>query len=81
MPHVLLPDAQKEILKLVASFRGLYGPLAIEAAMTALSQCPNYEWKPLLSHLQALQEKGLIHLDESGGAPRFYITKAGVDAI
>jgi hypothetical protein len=69
--------AQKEILRLVASFRGLYGPLAIEAAMSALSQCPKMEWTPIVNHLEALESKGLIRLDESTGTPRFYITKQG----
>jgi len=81
MSHVLLPAAQREILKLVASFRGLYGPLAIEAAMTALSQCPDYEWTPIIPHLEALRKKGLIHLDESTGTPRFFITDKGKTAI
>jgi hypothetical protein len=77
MSHVNLPAAQREILRLVASFRGLYGPLAIEAAMTALSQRPNYEWTPIIPHLEALRAKGLILLDESTGTPRLYITEKG----
>jgi hypothetical protein len=81
MSHVNLPAAQKEILKLVSSFRGLYGPLAIEAAMTALSQRPDYEWSPIIPHLDALRAKGLIILDESAGTPRFYITEKGRHAI
>ena len=80
MIQVYLTDAQKEILRLVASFKGLYGPLAIEAAMKALSQLPKNEWHPIIPHLEAMCEKGLIHLDDSTGVPRFYITDAGVRA-
>ena len=72
-----LTNPQKEILRLVASFRGLYGPLAIEAAMSALSKCPASGWTPIVNHLEALQCLGLIRLDESTGTPRFYITKEG----
>jgi hypothetical protein len=32
--------AQKDMLRLVRSFKGLFGPLAIEAAMSALSRLP-----------------------------------------
>jgi len=77
MAQIHLTAAQKEILRLVASFRGLYGPLAIEAAMTALSQRPETEWTPIISHLDALEKKGLIRCDQSSGTPRFYLTKAG----
>jgi hypothetical protein len=80
MIQVHITDAQREILRLVASFRRLYGPLAIEAAMKALSQNPQQQWHPVIPHLEALREKGLVHLDDTSGAPRFYITDAGVRA-
>jgi hypothetical protein len=81
MSQVHLTPPQKEILRLVASFKGLYGPLAIEAAMSALSQCPESEWRPLVNHLEALVSKGLIRCDESTGVPRFYLTKDGERAV
>jgi len=77
MAQIHLTPAHKEILRLVASFRGLYGPLAIEAALSAFSQFPETEWSPIINHLDALQEKGLIRLDESAVVPHFYITPAG----
>ena len=77
MAQIHLTPAHKEILRLIASFKGLYGPLAIEAAMSAISHCPESEWSPVVSHLDALQEKGLIRCDESTGVPRFYITPEG----
>jgi hypothetical protein len=77
MVHSRITKAQKEILRLVASFGGLYGPLAIEAAMIALSRWPESEWTPIIPHLEALREKGLVRLDETTGTPRFYITDAG----
>jgi hypothetical protein len=73
--------ANKEILRLIASFKGLYGPLAIEAAMSALSECPEREWAPLVNHLEALIGKGLIRIDESTGVPRLNITPAGEQAL
>lgn len=77
MAEIHLTAAQREVLRLVASLRGLYGPLAIEAAMTALSQRPETEWSPIMSHLDALEKNGLIRCDHSSGTPRFYLTKAG----
>lgn len=77
MAQIHLTKAHKEILRLVSSFRGLYGPLAIEAAMSALSQSSDTEWTPIISHLDALEKKGLIRCDQSTGTPRFYLTKAG----
>jgi hypothetical protein len=65
------------ILRLVVGFKGLYGPLAIEAAMSALSKRPESEWTPIVNHLEVLQSKGLVNCDESTGVPRFYITKVG----
>jgi hypothetical protein len=79
MTHGLIP-ANREILRLVASFKGLYGPLAIEAAMSALSHCPESEWTPLVNHLEALMGKGLVRFDESTGTPRIFITPAGEQA-
>jgi hypothetical protein len=77
MTKIHATPAQKEILRLVASFKGLFGPLAIEAAMNALSHCPESEWAPLVNHLEALMGEGLIRFDESSGAPRVYITTEG----
>ena len=79
MPQVTA--AQEEILRLVASFKGLYGPLAIEAAMKALSLRSREEWFPIIPHLDALRERELIIMEESTGTPRFYITKKGESAI
>jgi hypothetical protein len=70
-------QSHKEIPRLIGSFKGLYGPLAIEAAMSALSHCPEAEWAPVISHLDALEKKRLIRRDESTGVPCFYLTKEG----
>jgi hypothetical protein len=80
MSHHLTPS-QKEILRLVRSFNGLYGPLAIEAAMDALSRCPEKEWRPIVNHIESLAKLGMIRRDESKGAPRFYLTSEGERAI
>ena len=45
--------------------------------METLSQQPQSQWRPVVSHLDRLREKGLIPFDESTGTPRFYITKDG----
>ena len=73
--------AQKEILRLVRGFNGLYGPLAIEAAMGALSRCPETEWRPVVNQIEALRSKGMIRCEESKGVPRFFLTKDGERAI
>ena len=73
--------AQKDILRLVRSFNGLFGPLAIEAAMSALSQVPETEWQPIVNHLDALVSRGLARCDQSTGRPRFFLTEAGERAI
>ena len=80
MPPRLTPS-QKEILRLVRSFKGLYGPLAIEAAMDALSHCPEKEWRPLVNHMDALIKLGMIRRDEASDVPRFFLTKDGEQAI
>jgi hypothetical protein len=81
MTQIHLTPAHMELLRLVASFKGLNGPLAIEAAMNALSRCPKSEWTPIVNHLEALQSKGLIRCDESTGVPRLYITKVGEQVV
>jgi hypothetical protein len=60
MPPRLTPS-QKEILRLVRSFKRLYGPWAIEAAMDALSHCPEKEWRPLVNHMDALIKLGMSY--------------------
>ena len=78
MPTVQrLTPAHKEILRLVRNFKGLYGPLAIEAAMNALSQCKKNEWSPIVNHQEAVASYGLIHCDESSGILRFKLTREG----
>jgi hypothetical protein len=77
LAQIHLTKAQKEILRLVSSFKGLHGPLAIEAAMEAMSQQPESQWRPVVSHLDRLRENGLVRHDESTGTPRFFITKVG----
>jgi hypothetical protein len=77
MTRILLTKVQKEILRLVGEFRGLYGPWAIEAAMSALSHGPKHEWSPIINQLTSLEEKGLVRCDESSGTPRFYLTEEG----
>jgi hypothetical protein len=52
--------AQKDILRLVRSFNGLYGPLAIEAAMRGLSQWPEEDWQPIVNHVGALISRGMV---------------------
>jgi hypothetical protein len=80
-PRETLTAAQIEILRLVHSFKGLYGPLAFGAAMSALSRRPSAEWKPIASHLEALVRAELIRSEDTGGAPRFYITETGERAL
>lgn len=77
MTRETITAAQIEILRLVRSFKGLYGPLALDAAMTALSRRPSAEWKPITNHLEALERSDLIRSDESGGAPRYFVTVTG----
>jgi hypothetical protein len=55
--------------------------LAIEAAMDALSHCPDKEWRPVVNHVEALRKLGMIRCDESSGFPRFFLTKDGERAI
>jgi hypothetical protein len=73
--------AQKDILRLVRSFNGLYGPLAIEAAMSALSRVPETDWRPIVNHIDALVSKGLVRFDQLNGRPRFLLTEAGERAL
>jgi hypothetical protein len=77
MVGTFVTPAHREILQLVRSFNGLYGPLAIEAAMKALSRCKPDEWSPIINHLELLTSEGLVHCDESNGPPRFRLTKEG----
>jgi hypothetical protein len=51
--------------------------LAIEAAMSALSECPESEWTPVVNHLEALANRGFVLCDMSTGVPRFYLIKEG----
>ena len=46
-----MTPAQLEILKLVSSFNGQYGPNSIDAAMRNLSGTPEAEWAPIHFHL------------------------------
>jgi hypothetical protein len=77
MTRETLTAAQTELLKLVRSFRGLYGPLAFEAAMRALSLRPATEWKPITIHLEALEHAELIRREYTADVPRFYVTPSG----
>jgi hypothetical protein len=52
--------AQKEVLRLVHGFNGLFGPVAIEAATGALSRCPEKEWLPVVNQLDAHKSKGFL---------------------
>jgi hypothetical protein len=81
MAQVDLTPAHKEILRLVASFKGLYGPMAIDAAMSVLSRFRETEWAPIVEHLEALMRQGYIRLVESTGTPRLYLTKDGERAV
>ena len=71
-----LTPSQKEILRLVRSFKGLYGPLAIEAAMNALLQCPE---KGVAGRepRRSVDKTGMIRRDETTDVPRFFLTKDG----
>lgn len=81
MARTIITSVHREILKLVRSFNGLYGPLAIEAAMEALSRFPRPEWSPIVNHLDALEARGFVRGDESEERIRFYLTTEGEQVL
>ena len=73
-----LTQAQLDILKLVSSFNGQYGPNSIEAAMNELSGLPESEWSPVRDQLDSLEDLGLIRPEVTEvGHGRYWITDRG----
>jgi hypothetical protein len=73
-----LTPARLAILKLIAAFNGQNGPFGVEAMMKGLSGIPESEWTPIRSHLDALEDFGLIRPEVSENCHgRYWMTDRG----
>ena len=73
-----MTPAQLDILKLISSFDGQFGPYGVEAAMKTLSGISESEWAPIQNQLNLLEDLGLIRPEATEkGLSRYRITDRG----